>query len=325
MLSTSAEAAPAISSTSCTAWAITGSAPSASVALAVSFMTTKFVIWWTSGLRSRIAARSRPAFMPPPSGRGRRPGPRPRRARDGPARPPARPPRCSPAASSRLSPRASSAASVAECVQPAPCVAATSCRATRISTWRVPSKRWSTGSPCPPVTITAGAPSSCSRSASSRFEPVPTRTSASARFGVTTVASGKRRATSVSTASSSSSRAPELAIITGSTTSGTGCSLEEAGDGLDHAARRTASPSWRHPRRDRRRPLRAEPARRQAAPRAPRSHRRCSAPSARRSRSCRGSPAAAKAFRSAWMPAPPPESDPAIVRHLGINCLPSPA
>jgi hypothetical protein len=40
MLSTSAEAALAISSTSCSACAITGSAPRASVALAVSFMTT---------------------------------------------------------------------------------------------------------------------------------------------------------------------------------------------------------------------------------------------------------------------------------------------
>ena len=48
------------------------------------------------------------------------------------------------AASARLSPRASSAASVAECVQPAPCVAATSCRATGISTCSLPSKRWST-------------------------------------------------------------------------------------------------------------------------------------------------------------------------------------
>ena len=27
-------------------------------------------------------------------------------------------------------------------------------------------------------------------------------------------------------------------------------------------------------------------------------------------------PAAAKAFRSAWIPAPPPESEPAIVKHL---------
>jgi hypothetical protein len=29
-------------------------------------------------------------------------------------------------------------------------------------------------------------------------------------------------------------------------------------------------------------------------------------------------PAAANAFRSAWIPAPPPESEPAIVRHLGM-------
>ena len=36
-------------------------------------------------------------------------------------------------------------------------------------------------------------------------------------------------------------------------------------------------------------------------------------------------PAAANAFRSAWMPAPPPESDVAIVRHRGIKALPSPA
>src|SRR4051812_37006978 len=35
-------------------------------------------------------------------------------------------------------------------------------------------------------------------------------------------------------------------------------------------------------------------------------------------------PAAAKALRSAWIPAPPPESEPAIVRHLGTNSLPSP-
>jgi hypothetical protein len=40
MLSTSAPAMPAISSTSSMAWAITGEAPTASSALAVVFMTT---------------------------------------------------------------------------------------------------------------------------------------------------------------------------------------------------------------------------------------------------------------------------------------------
>ena len=60
------------------------------------------------------------------------------------------------AASSRDSPFASSAASVAEWVQPAPWVAATSCRSTGISMCR---RRRRGGrpasSPCPPVTITA--------------------------------------------------------------------------------------------------------------------------------------------------------------------------
>ena len=67
-----------------------------------------------------------------------------------------------------------------------------------------------------------------------RVEPVSAR--ASSRFGVTTVASGKSRATSTSTASSSSSRAPELATMTGSTTSGTRMLLEPVGDGLDDRA-----------------------------------------------------------------------------------------
>src|SRR5436190_23567971 len=35
-------------------------------------------------------------------------------------------------------------------------------------------------------------------------------------------------------------------------------------------------------------------------------------------------PAAANAFRSAWIPAPPPESEPAIVKHVGTNALPPP-
>src|SRR5215218_9245096 len=33
-------------------------------------------------------------------------------------------------------------------------------------------------------------------------------------------------------------------------------------------------------------------------------------------------PAAANAFRSAWIPAPPPESDVAMVSALGITCTP---
>ena len=51
----------------------------------------------------------------------------------------------------------------------------------------------------------------------------------------------------------------------------------------------------------------------------------CSAPSARRARTLPYTPAAANAFRSAWMPAPPPESDVAIVSARGNHiALPSP-
>ena len=64
----------------------------------------------------------------------------------------------------------------------------------------------------------------------------PASASASGRFGVTTVASGNRLETRAPTASSWSSFAPELATITGSTTSGTGCS-EVRGDGFDDRAR----------------------------------------------------------------------------------------
>ena len=43
------QAAPTISSTSCGACAITGSAPMHNVMFAVAFITTKFVMWWING------------------------------------------------------------------------------------------------------------------------------------------------------------------------------------------------------------------------------------------------------------------------------------
>ena len=54
MLSTSAEAIPAISAISSWACAMTGEAPAASRALAVVFITTKLVMLWMSGAFSRI-------------------------------------------------------------------------------------------------------------------------------------------------------------------------------------------------------------------------------------------------------------------------------
>jgi len=54
MLRTRAPAWATISRTSSMAWAMTGDAPSASSTLAVSFMTTKFVMLWMSGVRALI-------------------------------------------------------------------------------------------------------------------------------------------------------------------------------------------------------------------------------------------------------------------------------
>ena len=155
-----------------------------------------------------------------------------------------------------------------------------------------PSNRWSTGSPCPPVTIAAAAPSSTRRSASSAFDAdaLPVSVCASARFGVTTVASGKSRSTSAPAASAASRRAPEVAISTGSTTSGTRCASSAVGDRVDHRARAE------HPRLDgidaevveHRSDLRGHD--RRQAPRAPPSRRPCSEPSTRRSRTSRRRP-----------------------------------
>ena len=54
MLMTSDRAMAVISSTSSSAWAMTGDAPMASNALAVVFMTTKFVMLWMTGASARM-------------------------------------------------------------------------------------------------------------------------------------------------------------------------------------------------------------------------------------------------------------------------------
>ena len=180
------------------------------------------------------------------------------------------------------------------------------------------------GRPWPPVTITAGAPSSWSRSASrDRLKPVPAvSASASGRFGVMTVARGNIRATNASTASSRRSRAPELATITGSTTSGTGCSstkpatvsmigAEKSIPVLAASTPMSEKTAWSWARTNSggtsstsvtptvfcavRATIAVEP----------------------------WQPAAANAFRSAWIPAPPPESEPAIVKQRGTGISPA--
>ena len=132
---------------------------------------------------------------------------------------------------------------------------------------------------------------------------------------MTTVASGKMRVTSASTASSRSSRAPDDAIITGSTTSGTARSASTPATASmicfensipvfaasTPMSENTAS-SW----------ATTNSAGNSCTAATPTVFWAVSATIA----DVPYTPAAANAFRSAWMPAPPPLSDPAIVSAL---------
>ena len=190
---------------------------------------------WTSGFRSRsvrsvspsgahAAPRVRWKTSTGPSPRTEldqavaRRRPRPRRRPSGP------PPRAS--RPSRARRRAWPSACSRRRASPA-----TSTRSIGISTCRAPSNRWSTAvSPWPPVTSAAGAPSSTSRSASSR-RPAPSHARERLGLGQVRRHDGREReepADERSTASSRSSVAPELATMTGSTTSGTGCSSRKS-------------------------------------------------------------------------------------------------
>ena len=187
-----------------------------------------------------------------------------------------------------------------------------------------PSKRWSTGSsPWPPVTITAGAPSSCSRSASSRRDAVAAGERLAPRAGSASRRSRAGRAAPTSASTASSCEQPRARARDHHRVDDERHRMlrEEVGDRLDQRRARRASRSSPRRRRCRRRPRRAARARTPAAARGSPSRRPCSAPSARRSPTCRRQPAAANAFRSAWMPAPPPESELAIVSARGTHIV----
>ena len=177
---------------------------------------------------------------------------------------------------------------------------------------RSPSKRWSTGS----LAVAAGddaPPARRARAAARRARAAarpaePASASASRRFGVTTVASGNSRATSVSTASSWSSRAPELATITGSTTSGTRW-LSRKSATVSISARENSIPVFAAST-----PMSSKTASSCARTNSGGSSCTAVTPSVFCAVSATSTlmpwqPAAAKALRSAWMPAPPPESD----------------
>ena len=233
------------------------------------------------------------------------------------------------AASSGSTPSASCAASAEECVQPEPCAAPSGWRGPGISTTRSPSKKRSIASSrCPPVTTTARGPERVDarapaprRSSVGRASPASTR--ASGRLGVTTVARGSSSSTQrVLRRPASSSRAPRL---------GDHHRVEHDRRAGRQLVERLAPPprslgrAAEHPDLDR---VDADVL--GDGPHLRDDHRRA-APARRPSTAtvfcaviaviavmpC--TPQRANAFRSAWMPAPPPESEPAIDRTRGTR------
>src|SRR5688500_16713920 len=142
---------------------------------------------------------------------------------------------------------------------------------------------------------------------------MPHSSSASGILGVSTVAKGNRRVRNASSASSSSSLAPEVATMTGSTTSCAGRCVSIASATAWMTFAFASIPSLTAPMRKsskqasicaRRKPISGTWT--AVTPRV-----FCAVSAAIAERPC--TPCAAKVFRSAWIPAPPPESEPAMV------------
>jgi hypothetical protein len=232
------------------------------------------------------------------------------------------------------SPRARNAAIAADKVQPVPCVCRVGMRGAANRIISAPSKKMSTASslvPWPPLTSTArgpscSKPSACARiSASLAANGVPSSRAASCRFGVIRSARGSSSAMIVATASSVSSGSPLVATITGSTTSGTRrCRARPA----TTASTVALSPSM---------PVLAAPTVRSdstlsiwlpinaggatCTPCTPCVF--CAVSAVITDAPYTSS--AAKVFRSAWIPAPPELSEPAIVSAMGAPILSCPS
>ena len=198
-----------------------------------------------------------------------------------------------------------------------------------------PSNKTSTAagpSRCPPFTTTTRAPSANNSRAALRTSPsvrtgCPTRSSASGTFGVKTSASGKSSSRIAFTASSRSRRSPLFATITGSTTrNGKACCFTFAATTSMIAAFASI-------------PVFTASGRMSSTTASI-----CAATNAGGA-SCIAvtpivfcavsaviavvpyTPSAAHVFRSAWIPAPALESEPAMIEYgtYGINDHPSPA
>src|SRR5215207_273318 len=211
-------------------------------------------------------------------------------------------------------------------VQPVPCVCWLSARAAlnsclppgpcSTSTARSP-ESW------PPFTSTQSAPASSStRAACSRSAKLPSVTPAtgpsSVRFGVSTVASGTISCRTAAMASPASNASPCLDTDTGSTTTGTPAGRVRSSP----ATNRTMSADASMPVFTASTPMSSTTLRNCAstcsagssqAPWTPRLF--CAVIAVSTLIPC--TPLASIALRSAWIPAPPPESDPAIVSTLG--------
>ena len=210
-------------------------------------------------------------------------------------------------------------------VHPVPWVLRVSMRSASKVRNSLPSNNTSTADPSrwPPLTTTWRGPISKSFRAIS-FMPstsdasMPVSAFASSRFGVTTVARGKSPSISVDTASGSSSASPLLASITGSTTMGM--------SGYARSASATAAMISA---------LASMPVLMAPAPISERTESICAvtASGGRLKTACTPrvfwavtdvtadmpyTPLAENVLRSAWMPAPPPESEPAMVSATGI-------
>ena len=211
-------------------------------------------------------------------------------------------------------------------MQPVPCVLAESSRGAVKRVSSRPVQRMSVAAPArwPPLTRTLFGPSfRMRRAASSMSASVATGISASApaswRFGVTTSASGSTASTSAARAAGWSSASPDFAIITGSRT----------------------IRSWRYARRRSATAptigaVESMPSFTASAPKSSSTESICRATNSGGRSNTPWTPRefwavtavstdmpktrkAEKVLRSAWMPAPPPESDPAMVSALGTS------
>ena len=235
--------------------------------------------------------------------------------------------RASTAASRSGKPSASSAARVELWVQPEPCAAPSGWIGPGIASGSPPSSSRSAPSACPPVTITAAGPERADRRGELDRRHVARRlraiARASGRFGVSTLASGSNRPISASRAPSSSSSRRSRRPSPGRSTTGT---VADGAEGLattavdrrdvaEHADLDRVDPDVVDDGLDlgdddlgRDRVDRIDADRVLGRDRGDRAW-------------SRGRRRAAKAFRSAWIPAPPPESEPAIDSTTGVRRL----